>query len=148
MMKHTKLITVLLFAVMIIVLAYLVMSVTSCSPTLTMTRPTPTVQPTPTVPTIIENGTIHHPYHVDYCPCGVPFDLWNVTLISGSSSQPWSIKGREKWQLNWLYGPHGLSEYTLRFGDYISYQDKEYQLTAITRRALTMTVIILSKGGI
>jgi hypothetical protein len=125
--KHTRLITVLLFAVMIIVLAYLVMSVTSCSPTLTMTRPTPTV------PTIIENGTIHHPYHVDYCPCGVPYDTWSVLTVNG----------HEKWRLNWLYDIEGGSSYALHPKDYILHNGQEYQISGLNRNALTMSVVPL-----
>jgi hypothetical protein len=71
--KHSRLITVLTFAVMLIILAYLVASVTSC-----------TTQP---VSTVTEDGTVYHPYSVDASPYGNN-DTWDVL----------TVKGHEKWR--------------------------------------------------
>ncbi len=64
MKKHSKLLTVLLFAAMVLILGLLVASVTSCSPTSETIQPTPTVQPslivkpTPTWNRLMERSII------------------------------------------------------------------------------------------
>jgi hypothetical protein len=127
-MKYTRLSTVLAFAAMLLILGLLVANVTNSAPVLPSSRQAP-----PTVEMIIEDGTISHPYYVDYCPCGVPYDIWSVLTVNG----------HEKWQLNWLYDVRGGPNYALYPGDYISYKRAEYQISGIDRKALTMRAVIL-----
>jgi hypothetical protein len=131
-LRHVKLIAVLFLAAMFLILACLVMSVTSCSPVPT-TQVQAAATQAPTEAPIIEDGTLYHPYRVDYCPCGVPYDTWSVL----------TVHGHEQWKLNWLYGPNGEPAYTLHAGDYIWYQDNEYQLSGVDRKHLTMGAVIM-----
>ena len=129
-MKHARLITVLIFAVMLLILGLLVASVTSCtfSPGAPALAAPTIVRPTPI--SFIEDGTLYHPYNVDPCPCAVPMDTWKVLTPTG----------HEQWVLNWLYDVRGGAAYALHPGQYIVYSNAKYHVLAINRKALTMSV--------
>ena len=124
-MKHTRLITVLVFAAMLLILGLLVASVTSCSPARETIQPTPTVQSSlivkPTPPWIPDDGTVYHPYDVDASSVA-PGITWSVQTATK----------REQWKLNQLH--------TLNADDYIVYKDARYYIFAINRQTLTMAV--------
>ena len=86
-MKLTKLIVVLLFAVMILLLGLLVASVSGCAD---IANNTPSVtQQVPTATAIPDaDGTYSHPLNVD-APPGASEEVWTVTSETGT--HPWSI---------------------------------------------------------
>lgn len=119
-MRHTKLITVLVFAAMLLILGLLVASVTSCT-TLSSAAAEPTIIVKPTPTWVPPNGTVYHPYYVDASSVA-PGLMWSVQTATK----------REHWTLNQLH--------TLKAGDFIWYSNAKYRVLVINRKALTMSV--------
>jgi hypothetical protein len=117
--KTSKLISVLSIAALLLILALLVANVTSCAPlTQSAVAASTTTQP-------IHDGTIYHPWLLD--PDASGQQNWNVTTYQGVEF--WAIR------------PGSLGH--ARIGDDVLYNNNEYQIEAIDRKALTMNAAIL-----
>ncbi|GEM_PF-5307867 len=111
-MKLTKLIVVLLFAVMILLLGLLVASVSGCADIANNT--TSVTQQVPTATAIPDaDGTFSRPLNVD-APPGASEEVWTVTSETGT--HPWYISS--------VYVEYPI----FKVGNYILHDRVEYRI--------------------
>ncbi len=114
-MKLTKLIVVLLFAVMILLLGLLVASVSGCADIANNT--TSVTQQGPTATAIPDaDGTYSRPLNVD-APPGASEEVWTVTSETGT--HPWSISS--------VYVEYPI----FKVGNYILHDRVEYRIITL-----------------